>query len=88
MNIINFLQSLSNLKTENIHSSGHFITRFEERKDDSMPDIKGNKKLLICGEPVASSKQDEDKFEVIFNLNENYDLALVVSVKNTNPEII
>ena len=88
MNISIFLQSLPNLLKGNIRSSGHFMIRHEERMDDSMPDIDGIHKMLISEEPVAVSKQDDDKFEILFNLNENYDLALVVSVMETNPEIV
>ena len=88
MNLSTFLQSLSKLKPENIKSTGHFAIRHEERKDESMPDIKDIQQLLISGEPVSGTKQDEEKFEILFNLNENYDLALVVAIKDTNPEMI
>ena len=53
-----------------------------------MPDIDGIHKMLIGSDPVAISNQEGEKFELLFNLNEDYDLALVVSVKDTNPEII
>lgn len=53
-----------------------------------MPDIDGIHKMLISSDPVAISNQEGEKFEILFNLNEDYDLALVVSVKDTNPEII
>ncbi|WAI01105.1 hypothetical protein [Methanogenium organophilum] len=88
MNISTLLQSLPKLKSENITSSTHFNIRFEERKDDVMPDIDGIHKMLISSDPVAISNQEGEKFEILFNLNEDYDLALVVSVKDTNPEII
>ncbi|WFN35232.1 hypothetical protein L1S32_03680 [Methanogenium sp. S4BF] len=88
MNISILLQSLPKLKSENIRSSTHFNIRFEERKDDVMPDIDGIHKMLISSDPVAISNQEGEKFEILFNLNEDYDLALVVSVKDTNPEII
>ncbi|WP_062397223.1 hypothetical protein [Methanogenium cariaci] len=88
MNLSILLQSLSKLKSENIRSSSHFKIRLEERKDDSMPDIDGIHKMLMGSDPVAISNQEDEKFEILFNLNENYDLTLVVSVKSTNPEII
>jgi len=88
MNISTFLRSLANLKSENISNSQHFSIRHEERKDDVMPEIDGIHKMLISGEAVEVSQQDDQKFRILFNLNEKYDLALVVSVKNTNPEII
>ena len=53
-----------------------------------MPDIDGIHKMLMNSDPVAISNQEGEKFEILFNLNEDYDLALVVSVKDTNPEII
>jgi len=53
-----------------------------------MPDIDGMHELLVSGDPVAISNQEEDKFEILFNLNEDYDLALIVAVDDTNPEII
>ena len=62
--------------------------RLEERKSDVMPDINGIYELLRTGDPVAISDQEENKFEIFFNLNEHYDLALVVALNDANPEII
>jgi len=88
MNITGVLQSLSKLKRQNLICTSHFRIRFEERRDDDMPDIDGMHELLVSGDPVAISNQEEDKFEILFNLNEDYDLALIVAVDDTNPEII
>jgi len=44
--------------------------------------------MLISTVPEAISSQGEQKYEVTFNLDENYDLVLVVALKSTNPEII
>ncbi|ADN37077.1 conserved hypothetical protein [Methanolacinia petrolearia DSM 11571] len=88
MNLSTFLQLLPKLKPENIKSSKHFAIRHEERKDKTIPDIEGIHQMLISGEPVSVSKQDNEKFEIMFNLNENHDLVMVVAVKSTNPEII
>ncbi|WP_319642217.1 hypothetical protein [Methanovulcanius yangii] len=53
-----------------------------------MPDIDGMYELLRSGDPVSITNQEEDKFVILFNLNENYDLVMVVGVDDTNPEII
>mgnify|MGYP000620531725 CR=1 FL=1 len=88
MNISIFLQSLSKLKQENLRITRHFGIRHEERKGDVMPDIEGMYELLRSGDPVAISYEEKGKFEVLFNLSDDFDLALVVAVDDTNPEII
>ena len=88
MKIQSFLQSLPGVKRDNITFSNHFEIRHAERKDDLIPDIDGICQILIADEPVAISKQDDEKFEVRFNLDENYDLVLVVAVKGMNPEMM
>ncbi|MBN1193836.1 MAG: hypothetical protein JXA08_00575 [Methanomicrobiaceae archaeon] len=88
MNISIFLQSLSELKRQNLRNTSHFMMRLEERRDDVMPDIDGMYELLRTGDPVAISNQEKNKFEILFNLNEDYDLALLIALDDTNPEII
>lgn len=88
MNIQIFLQSILKLKPENIKCTKHFVVRHKERKDSLMPEIDDIRHMLVSNSPVAISEQGEDKFEILFNLNEKYDLALVLSVKSSSPEIV
>ncbi len=88
MNISIFLQSLSKLKQENLKITRHFRIRHKQRKGDLMPDIESMYGLLRSDDPVAISNQDKDKFQILFNLNEDFDLALIIGVDDTNPEII
>lgn len=45
-----------------------------------IPDIDGMYELLRSGDPVSITNQEEDKFVILFNLNENYDLVMAVGV--------
>ena len=88
MNISILLQSLSTLERENLKVTRHFRIRLAQRKVDIMPDIESMYELLRGGDPVAISNQEDGKFLLLFNLNEDNDLALVIGVDDTNPEII
>ncbi|UUX91787.1 hypothetical protein [Methanoplanus endosymbiosus] len=88
MNILELLQYISSLKKGNLYVSRHFKIRYEERKDSLMPEIDDFCNLLNIAVPVEISQQDLQKFKVIYNLNEEYDLVLIISVKWINSEII
>ena len=84
MEINEVLNLLSRSKEENITISIHFMERYENRKN-KLPDLSEIIKILINKTPVGILKQSENKFRLYYELDEKYDLIIVISVWNVNP---
>ena len=87
MKIVELLKNLPNLKREKLIITRHFKVRHDERKDDLMPGIDEIYNKLVIDDPVEISWQGHQKFKILYNLNEHYDLTLLISVKNISPDI-
>ncbi len=61
------------------------MIRVDERKSDIYPDLNGIIKIILNEIPLGILKQSEDKFKLIYNLNNDYDYIIIISVKRTNP---
>ncbi|ACV25375.1 hypothetical protein QIT38_gp35 [Methanocaldococcus fervens tailed virus 1] len=84
MDIDEVIEILSEIEEENITITNHFIERCESRKD-KLPNISKIKNMLLTQKPVGILKQSGNKFRLYYELDEKYDLIIVISVWNTNP---
>jgi len=80
LDIDEVLVCLSRINENNLHTTKHFQLRFNQRKDKIHPDIKGIYTTIINEKPVMISKQDNNKFKLGYELNDDYDLTIVVSI--------
>lgn len=79
------LDYLLKIKKENLRATRHFITRADERKNDILPDSNDIFDIILNKKPVGILKQDINKFKLLYVLTEEYDLIIIISVKNPNP---
>lgn len=86
MDLNEALVCLSQINEKNLHRTKHFKIRFDQRKDKICPDLKGICTTIINEKPVAISKQDNEKFKLGYELNDEYDLIIIVSI-NTKKSI-
>ena len=52
--------------------------------DDIHPDINGIYAIILNEKPVAISKQDETKFKICYELDNDYDLTIIISIISHN----
>ena len=87
MKIVELLNNLPDLKREKLLITRHFRIRYGERKDSQIPGIDEIFNTLVTSDPVEISIQGHLKFKILYNLDDHYDLTLVIVVKNISPEI-
>lgn len=78
------LGCLSKISKSEIHSTDHFLMRFNQRKNDMVPDVDYIHSRIINDNPVEISKQDDTKFKLKYELNDKYDMTIVISINNHN----
>ncbi len=49
------------------------------------PDVNSIRSIILKDKPVGILKQDETKFKIIYKLNDDYDLTIIISSKTLNP---
>lgn len=79
------LDYLSKIDENNIHRTEHFKLRASERKSNIFPDANGTVKILLNNTPCGILKQSNEKFKLIFNINDDSDFVCIISVKNSDP---
>jgi hypothetical protein len=84
LNVHNMQKLLCTVKERNITYKKHFLFRLETRsKQNSFipTDIKEFKKMVINRYPTLVIYENEDaKFQVYYNLNEEYDLIVILAI--------
>ena len=81
MDIDDVLVILSKIDKSNIHKTEHFNLRVQHRKKHIPQDINELYSKILNEKPVSISKQDENKFKLGYELNEDYDLTIILSIK-------
>lgn len=81
MDIDEALSCILNLNASNLYSTEHFVKRVNERKSHIHPDINGLYETLLNKKPVTISKQDDNKFKLHYELTDDYDLTIIVSIR-------
>ncbi|MCG7847630.1 MAG: hypothetical protein MIO93_00420 [ANME-2 cluster archaeon] len=81
MDIDDALVYLSKINKSNIHKTEHFNLRVQHRKKHIPHDTNELYSIILNEKPVSISKQDDSKFKLGYELNEDYDLTIIVSIK-------
>lgn len=76
---------ISKIDMSNLHLTGHFIIRANERKSDIYPDAKGIIEIILNETPLGILKQSEEKFKLIYPLTDDDDYIVIISVKRADP---
>ncbi len=85
MDIDYVLDCLSKISASDLHSTAHFDLRVRQRKNNMIPDVNVIRSIILKDKPVGILKQDETKFKIIYKLNDDYDLTIIISSKTLNP---
>lgn len=83
LNIYTFGQYLSVITVDGIHETTHFRKRIIGRFGEEF--IEEVYRIIFDFTPVGILKQDEQKFKVLYQYNQDYDLIIIFSVKETDP---
>jgi hypothetical protein len=82
------LNYLSKIERHNLRATHHFTTRIDERKSNIHPDTNEIFRIILNENPVGILKQDTDKFKLLYDFTDEYDLVIIMSIKNLDPIII
>lgn len=85
MDIGTILEYISKIDISNLHFTYHLTLKADERKSDIYPDLNGIIQIILNDTPVGILKQTEEKFKLIYNLNDDDDFIIIISVKRTDP---
>ena len=80
MNIRDALMCLSEIEKSNLHRTYHFDIRVQQREKKIPLDTLYHK--ILNETPVSIAEQDDNKFKLIYELTDEYDLVIIVSIKN------
>ncbi|HUV82649.1 MAG TPA: hypothetical protein VMW53_06200 [archaeon] len=81
MDIDDALVCLSKIDKSNIHKTEHFDLRVQHRKKHIPQDTNELYSKILNEKPVSISKQDDNKFKLGYESNEDHDLIIIVSIK-------
>jgi hypothetical protein len=76
---------LSQIDKSNLQATIHFKKRVKQRKNNIHPDINGIYSIILNKKPVEISKQDNQKFKLCYDLGNDYDQIIVISIINSKP---
>jgi len=76
---------LSKVERSNLRTTHHFLIRANERKGNILPDANGIIDIILNKVPAGILKQDTDKFKLLYDLTDKYDLVIIIRVKNPDP---
>lgn len=85
MNIQEFQELLSSIEVYDLMPSPHFELRARERKLSQYEDINQLYTILTTEIPKGIVNQEDDKFQIIYRINDKYDAILICAVKSKNP---
>ncbi len=86
MDIEYVLKCLSEISKSDLHSTKHFETRANQRNNELVPDVNSIYSKILKEKPVSISKQEETKFKLLYILDDDYDLAIIISNSTDNPK--
>lgn len=76
---------MSEISASDLYSSQHFELRVRQRKTKMFPDVTSIISIILTDKPVGISKQNETKFKIIYKLDDDYDLTVIISIRTLNP---
>jgi len=84
MDIDNVLNCMINAKKDNFKETEHFKIKLKRRRD-KLPNHGELISTLEGTKPVGILKQNEEKFKLYYELDERYDIVIIISVKSVEP---
>ncbi|MFU8653422.1 hypothetical protein [Methanotorris formicicus] len=78
------INMLKNIDGDNLIKTEHFISQHNER----IPELDIINDFILKKEVVGIIKQDRAKFKLIYEINERYDLIVIIGIKSENPNKI
>lgn len=88
LDIDDALVCLSRIEKCDLHKTIHFEKRVHQREDHICLDIDNIDEKIINEKPVAISKQNDTKFKVCYELDNDYDLIIIINIQNQKPSTI
>jgi len=85
LDIDEVLECLKKINASDLHLKDHFNLRAEERKNNLIPDVNSILSKILKDKPVSISKQNDITFKILYELNVDYDLAIIISKRTNNP---
>lgn len=85
MNLKAFQEILSSLEIEDLIFTKHFKQRVEERGLTQFADVAQLHSILTTDVPKGIVDQENDKFQMIYRINDKYDAILICTVQSENP---
>lgn len=85
MDISDALVCLSKIDKSNLHETEHFTIRIRQRKDHMQSDTNEIYAIILNEKPVGILKQDDEKFKLCYELDRDYDLTIIISIRNSKP---
>lgn len=79
------LECLSKISVSNLHLTDHFKLRSNQRKNDLIQDVENIPSIILKNKPVSISKQNDTTFKLLYELDNDYDLTIVISIRIDNP---
>ena len=79
MDIDYVLECLSKISGNDLHSTKHFDLRVHLRRNNIIPDVDSIRSIILKDMPVGILKQTETKFKLIYKLNDEYDITIIIS---------
>ncbi|KAB2940463.1 MAG: hypothetical protein OIN90_03920 [Candidatus Methanoperedens sp.] len=87
MDIDNILECLTKITIDDLHSTSHFDIRVTQRKNNLIQDANSIKLIILKDKPLGILKQDDKKFKLLYKLNDDYDLVVIISSSSNNPNL-
>ena len=73
------LECLSNISASDLHFTKHFELRVSLRRNNIISDVDSIRSIILKDKPVGILKQNETKFKLIYRLDDEYDLTIIIS---------
>ncbi len=85
MDIDYILKCLSKVSASDLHSTKHFELRVQLRRNNIISDVDSIRSIILKDKPVGILKQTETKFKLIYKLDDEYDLTIIISSTSLIP---
>jgi len=79
LDIDHVLKCLSKISASDLHSTKHLELRVRLRKNNIISDVDSIRSIMLKDKPVGILKQNETKFKLLYKLDDEYDLTIIIS---------
>ncbi len=85
LDIDKVLEYLSKISASNLNLTDHFKLRAGQRRNDLIQYVENIYSIILKNKPVGISKQNDTTFKLLYELDNDYDLTIVISIRTANP---